>query len=237
MSLLSSQFLLQSSFRSLPKPAEKARQTTCLSNQKQIGLAFASYSQDYDEAWPYVFDSGAGSTKCFDTSLQPYLGIQVSNNVNSAAIFICPSDTYASSIATFSRRTYAIPRNNNPANPAVGLRLNASQTQMCNIADVKSPADTILVVEHPQENNAFGRYNGANCDYPGAKTATDSVGQVCGASATNCPKTPLHSGGWNYLFCDYHAKWLRPEATINGNGYTAGTLTAPGGMWTIADND
>ncbi len=28
---------------------EKARQTTCLSNLKQIGLAAAQYSQDYDE--------------------------------------------------------------------------------------------------------------------------------------------------------------------------------------------
>jgi prepilin-type N-terminal cleavage/methylation domain-containing protein/prepilin-type processing-associated H-X9-DG protein len=30
----------------------KARQTTCLSNQKQIGLAWAMYSQDYDETSP-----------------------------------------------------------------------------------------------------------------------------------------------------------------------------------------
>ena len=31
---------------------EKARQTTCLSNLKQIGLAFKMYVQDYDERWP-----------------------------------------------------------------------------------------------------------------------------------------------------------------------------------------
>lgn len=31
---------------------EKARQTSCLSNLKQIGLAFKMYVQDYDEKWP-----------------------------------------------------------------------------------------------------------------------------------------------------------------------------------------
>ena len=30
---------------------EKARQTTCLSNLRQIGLAFRMYSQDYDETF------------------------------------------------------------------------------------------------------------------------------------------------------------------------------------------
>ena len=35
---------------------EKARQTACLSNQKQIGTAFMMYTQDYDEnlpSWPF----------------------------------------------------------------------------------------------------------------------------------------------------------------------------------------
>jgi prepilin-type N-terminal cleavage/methylation domain-containing protein len=31
---------------------EKARQTTCVSNLKQIGTAFMMYVQDYDETYP-----------------------------------------------------------------------------------------------------------------------------------------------------------------------------------------
>src|SRR5437899_9305124 len=31
---------------------EKARQTTCISNLKQIGFALMAYAQDYDEHWP-----------------------------------------------------------------------------------------------------------------------------------------------------------------------------------------
>ena len=34
---------------------EKARQTSCLSNQKQIGTAALMYVQDYDETFPMAF--------------------------------------------------------------------------------------------------------------------------------------------------------------------------------------
>lgn len=32
---------------------EQARTTACLSNEKQIGLGFKMYAQDYDEKWPF----------------------------------------------------------------------------------------------------------------------------------------------------------------------------------------
>ena len=36
---------------------EKARSSSCLSNQKQIALAFSMYAQDYDETYPPSFDA------------------------------------------------------------------------------------------------------------------------------------------------------------------------------------
>ncbi len=33
---------------------EKARQTTCASNEKQMGLAILQYQQDYDEMFPMM---------------------------------------------------------------------------------------------------------------------------------------------------------------------------------------
>jgi len=35
------------------KVREKARQTSCLSNEKQLGLAITQYVQDYDEKLPW----------------------------------------------------------------------------------------------------------------------------------------------------------------------------------------
>ena len=41
---------------------EKARQTSCLSNSKQLGLGLLMYVQDYDETWPRNDDCINGGT-------------------------------------------------------------------------------------------------------------------------------------------------------------------------------
>src|SRR6478609_3278648 len=47
---------------------DKARQTSCLSNEKQLGMASMQYVQDYDEQFPlsevrysYSWDDGGGN--------------------------------------------------------------------------------------------------------------------------------------------------------------------------------
>jgi prepilin-type N-terminal cleavage/methylation domain-containing protein/prepilin-type processing-associated H-X9-DG protein len=59
---------------------EKARQITCTSNLKQVGLAWQMYTQDYDERTPLWF---AGPLTVRDL-LQPY--------AKNALVFKCPSD-------------------------------------------------------------------------------------------------------------------------------------------------
>ena len=39
---------------------EKARQTACLNNNKQLGLAFVMYLGDYDETYPLGFGYAGG---------------------------------------------------------------------------------------------------------------------------------------------------------------------------------
>jgi prepilin-type N-terminal cleavage/methylation domain-containing protein/prepilin-type processing-associated H-X9-DG protein len=64
---------------------EKARQTTCLSNEKQIALAFVQYVQDYDETMPaYEYGSNAiGTNYAWEYMVYPYL--------KSVAVYKCPS--------------------------------------------------------------------------------------------------------------------------------------------------
>jgi len=56
---------------------EKARQSTCASNERQIGLACLQYTQDYDEAYPLVrFQNPAGSATQYtewSVVVQPYI--------------------------------------------------------------------------------------------------------------------------------------------------------------------
>src|SRR5437899_1385037 len=52
---------------------EKARQATCLSNHKQIGMAFGMYAQDYDETFVPVYVEEHPPQRLWPGLLQPYL--------------------------------------------------------------------------------------------------------------------------------------------------------------------
>ncbi len=65
---------------------EKARQTACLSNVKQLTLAGIMYGSDWDGHMPYHYtkaNSGQGLLYCFGGCLMPY--------VQSVDLFSCPS--------------------------------------------------------------------------------------------------------------------------------------------------
>ena len=65
---------------------EKARQTSCLSNMKQLGVAVAMYAQDYDGSLSQTsWELGSFKAKIqWSYLLQPY--------VKNLQIFVCPSD-------------------------------------------------------------------------------------------------------------------------------------------------
>ena len=72
------------------KAREKARQTTCASNLKQLGLAFTQYAQDNDEYLPIVHSNGTtNKTGCWSSDIYPY--------VKSAGAYSCPDDPIAPS--------------------------------------------------------------------------------------------------------------------------------------------
>src|SRR5438045_2165890 len=63
---------------------EKARQISCLSNEKQIGLGFLQYCQDNDETFPYGLSLGNGTYTAWPDAIQPYM--------KSTKILSCPDD-------------------------------------------------------------------------------------------------------------------------------------------------
>jgi prepilin-type N-terminal cleavage/methylation domain-containing protein/prepilin-type processing-associated H-X9-DG protein len=71
------------------KAREKARQSSCLSNTKQIAIAVLSYSQDYDEALlHYRYEVPTATSAIWSDLLVPYM--------KNTQILKCPSaNTYA----------------------------------------------------------------------------------------------------------------------------------------------
>jgi prepilin-type N-terminal cleavage/methylation domain-containing protein len=78
---------------------EAGRKAVCLSNQREIGLAFRLYTQDYDEGYPNTNDPYLWVGMRWRWPVMPYVGAGQSQAANftaangSPSILICPSDT------------------------------------------------------------------------------------------------------------------------------------------------
>jgi prepilin-type N-terminal cleavage/methylation domain-containing protein/prepilin-type processing-associated H-X9-DG protein len=71
---------------------EKARQTSCLSNEKQLGEGFLQYTQDYDEQLPSVNPAGAqaGDGTAYTTGVS--WASKIYTYVKSTGVYTCPDD-------------------------------------------------------------------------------------------------------------------------------------------------
>ncbi len=226
------------------KAREKARQTSCTSNLKQIGIAFTQYQQDYDENNPqvWIYTGGAAGwntqTSSWDYALTPYLGIAAMASSSVAAgrpapmVLQCPDDATVRGVNN-QPRSYGVPL---PSLAGVrsGVTLadvnNAAASYnyepMVQINKVQAPASTLELVEFPDVQNCTARATGSGVDSPYSQSVISGTSPVQLRPAS-------HTDAWNYLFCDAHVKWLRPEQTIGA----AGTITAPQGYWTLDPND
>jgi len=106
---------------------EKARSSSCLSNNKQIALAFSMYSQDYDETLPPGFftDPTTNIAYRWEDSVKPYI-----KGGNVGGILTCPSA---------SSRAYAYSMN--------------GWLQAKSMASAGNAADTILTADAIQVNS------------------------------------------------------------------------------------
>ena len=176
------------------KAREKARQASCLSNMKQIGLAEHQYAQDYDESvMPTASLDGSLQYVFWATLAQPYC--------RSTQFFRCPSDSTNSApgswystlnvdvvngVAYHSYATNWI----SEWTGTVGAWSGGGHTGVHNtnnkLASLQAPATTISFVEG--DANEFWSTNHIE--------AWLNVG------------FRRHNGQMNTLFCDGHAKCL-----------------------------
>jgi prepilin-type N-terminal cleavage/methylation domain-containing protein/prepilin-type processing-associated H-X9-DG protein len=143
---------------------ESARQTSCLSNTKQLGLGILQYVQDYDEKFPlwiYVDDprgnndpnkwccAPANTTDTpwgpwklahygWDKTVQPY--------VKNVQIFQCPSNSEGPNRSASTNDSDATGAVHYALNGHLSLRDGNASTQ--NLASVRFPAVTILLAEN-----------------------------------------------------------------------------------------
>lgn len=84
-------------FLLIPAPSRrdlaKAKQAACLSNLKQIGIAFRTWEGDYSDLYPMGYFTNQDGTKKSDYTTNPYRYFQaMSNELNNPKVLLCPSD-------------------------------------------------------------------------------------------------------------------------------------------------
>ncbi|BDI28785.1 hypothetical protein CCAX7_008360 [Capsulimonas corticalis] len=186
------------------KAREKARQTTCLSNEKQIGLGFLQYIQDFDERFPLsvvstVSPPPPGLAVGWADAIQPY--------IKSRPIFQCPSEPFpANDVAQNAGYTdYWMNKNAGDGDQTYPLCNNPSLTIM--IGEGGAFNGTIIA-----NSTARFRTNGCNGAGDASATGLNRYQPVCPSPglATNLGGGGLrHTDGANYGFVDGHARWIK----------------------------
>ena len=222
---------------------EKARQTACASNMKQLGLALTQYSQDFDEVWPNGMAMTVNLQQQNPTSpigwanaIYPY--------VKSVNTYMCPNEKNGVFVS--------VAANCNIAND-VGTTSKA-------VSQFIAPASSVglfevygMVGKYPNFPNnttsdptqcAYGSYAGNGTDttsgyVQGSLEAADAnthsalryATGVFGNIVTNTPNAPQapfsgtgrHSDGANYVMLDGHAKWCKASQVSAGHNNTVGS--------------
>jgi prepilin-type N-terminal cleavage/methylation domain-containing protein/prepilin-type processing-associated H-X9-DG protein len=186
------------------KAREKARQSSCLSNVKQINTAVLGYVQDNDERMPSSWYGPGVSPGAYQypQAVAPY--------IKNWQIFLCPSD---------SGRT--IVTNSGAAGSSLSYAFSTAYYGGSNVAGVSAngPAGKALAqIEDPSGTVILGDYTGSH-----------EMGWqwIANNPDMNNFLPKRHNDGVNVAFVDGHAKWYMPSSLSNKNANSVLT------MWSI----
>lgn len=177
---------------------EKARQASCSSNEKQLGLAYLQYAQDNDEqvcpsrGWIYF--------------MYAY--------VNSKQVFVCPDDRPMNGKSA-------------PNDSYMINGLISAPGKYANTAKWSAPSMTVFLGEcggyylsNTFTNNTASPQMLGDVFGPDPTNGCGEMGVPRGVTFSSyyqCSTTGWHNGGSNVLFLDAHVKWLMANQIANGN--------------------
>lgn len=180
-------------FPAFAKAREKAEQTHCLSNIKQMTTAFNMYATDYDSKLPLV-TSVAGYS-------WPYAIYTYTRNDQ---ILICPANTVEQ---TFNSNSTPGPVGSSEPN-GISYAFN-SHLSAARFTRIMYPSQTIQVFDCLTPSGG-GAGIGGSVDGDAAICRCNHLG--------NDPKNGDHGDGMGSIgFCDGHAKVMRAPDLLNTN--------------------
>lgn len=181
----------------LKNARDRAKQTTCANNLKQMGLAIHLYTTDWNDVMPCPTASAFGDAACWFYAVDPYLlRIAASGNPTpQQKVATIKQDpiwlSFDSNVRT-NWRTIKMNRklvgNEADGNPSAGINTPAVTPQWRRITDVTKPTTTPLL-----------------CD--GRMEETSNSIQKSQFEAWETFVGLRHANGANILFVDGHVEW------------------------------
>ena len=225
------------------KAREKARQASCQSNEKQLGLGILQYVQDNDESFPVGIQNANSTSVAWGQGW----GGEIYPYVKSAGVYKCPDDpgsgtraglyemsntrsiTGPASAATYPAAFNAqVPVSYGYNRDLIDVSTNAGAPRT--LAILAGPASTVMLYECQGEmadvtnaGTAYGVTDGASpasngTQWNGNNGAPYVTGQFVGTPAASVyfAANPVHTNGANYLLADGHVKYLTSAAVSAG---------------------
>ena len=208
---------------------EKARQASCISNQKQLLTAALMYQQDYDESlhrirnWNFA-RQGADWAWGAEDAIQPY--------VKNLGVFKCPSDFFPRDDCD---PTYGFPISyswthyqSNAQRECHGSHAYYNTQSSISNAQIGAPGDTIVLYElwttaSYSEGYSYWRWNNANIATPTFALAPNYFTFTWCSSKPGQARMAIgaHNGMTTFGFADGHVKPVKRERV----------MTVVGGNW------
>ena len=210
---------------------------SCMSNEKQLGLAFAQYIADYNETYP------GGVRKVAPLLVPSGWAGQFFPYVKSTGVFRCPDDPTTPDSANSYETPISYAYNWNigyvvqPAKPGELI----SGIRPANVGDLTDPSRTILLCEvqgvtcdiadsHGREASSpavlggslvqLSSIDGSEADMRYAtgvlRNDAASAAVVGNAAGNAIAPTGIHADGSYFLLADGHVKWLRAASVSAG---------------------
>ncbi len=177
---------------------EKARQASCMSNLKQIGLGVNMYAQDYDERYAmlsYAVPAGAETNSAFFNGQRVWWYEALDPYIKNTQLWVCPDYT------TENRTCNNCGVNEGEPRALWGYGLN------CDWRSAPKPTDGAKMAQFPVPATTVCAAD-ANC----VVLRTDNPAAYPGPNGT-CPTNfSPHNEGKNHLFLDGHVKWFMVQA-------------------------